>query len=145
MTNGACTSCFKGYDLNNGVCEVSTKNIGPSDLGCAEWNWDNQICIACSRNWVALNGVCEKVSPLCNTYNNVTGACTSCFSGYALTDGSCSPAPISLCKSEDSNGCLSCYGGYALYQKRCISLSSLADIALYYAECCPEKLAQLQA
>lgn len=50
-----------------------------------------------------------------------------------------------LCKANDEEGrCTKCYNGYILYRNNCIPLSQLADIALYYAECCPEKLEKLR-
>lgn len=33
---GLCTSCYKGYDLEGGICVLSAINsVGPFDLGCA--------------------------------------------------------------------------------------------------------------
>jgi len=29
------------------------------------------------------------VNILCQDYNSITGACTSCFAGYKLTNGEC--------------------------------------------------------
>ena len=50
-----------------------------------------------------------------------------------------------LCKANDEEGrCTKCYNGYILYRNNCTPLSQLADIALYYAECCPEKLEKLR-
>jgi proprotein convertase subtilisin/kexin type 5 len=143
-TTGDCLSCYKGYDLVNGSCLVSSKNSKPTDPGCADWNWDSQVCLSCSKYWVLINGTCESVSPNCKSYD-ATGACTSCFTGFSLGNGTCSAIQV-LCKSQDSNGaCLTCYNGFALYSGKCVNLSNLANIALYYAACCPEKLAQLQA
>jgi hypothetical protein len=140
---GGCLTCYKGYDLVNASCVLSQSRLAPTDLGCAEWNWDSQICLACSQNWFLANGTCHTVSPYCKTHNT-DGACTSCYSGYGLSNGQCSPVST-LCKTSDESGCVTCYKGYALYKKQCVALSNIADIALYYAECCPEKLAQLQA
>jgi hypothetical protein len=30
---------------------VSTLS-GPTDLGCSQWDWDSQKCLACSTRWV---------------------------------------------------------------------------------------------
>ena len=50
-----------------------------------------------------------------------------------------------FCKNQDIQGnCLQCYDGFVLYQKQCTPLSRIADLALDYAECCPEKLAALK-
>jgi len=41
--DGICVSCFKGFDLINGTCDVSSSNTAaPLDLGCKIWNGD--IC-----------------------------------------------------------------------------------------------------
>ena len=130
----------------NGVCEFSTfNNAKPSDLGCATWDWNNQVCLACSKNWVFnSNNVCIPVDDMCASYDQ-TGACTSCFSGYLLSNGACNLANP-LCKSSTPTGaCASCYTGYILTGGACTPISQLASLYLYYAECCPEKLAQLQA
>ena len=88
--NGACTSCFKGYDLVDGVCEFSAfNNAKPSDLGCATWDWDNQVCLECSKNWVKnADGACVPVSDQCSAHD-ASGACTACYKGYDLVDGVC--------------------------------------------------------
>jgi hypothetical protein len=37
--NGECTSCYTGYDLNKGICQISISNCAnPSDQGCKKWN-----------------------------------------------------------------------------------------------------------
>jgi len=129
--------------LTNGSCVAQDTKV--TDAGCGTWDWDNNKCLKCGNYWYFnVDGVCSAVSPYCKTYDPATGACTTCFSGYALSNGVCSLS-VNLCKSSDSTGCLSCYDGFALYQKKCISLDNIANIALYYAECCPQKLADLQA
>jgi len=136
--NGACTTCYKGYDVVKGECVYSSSNKArPADLGCGTWDWDRQVCLACSKNWVFNSkGACVPVSDNCASYDN-SGACTSCFSGYVLGNGKCNVGN-SLCKSADSKGaCLTCYNGYVLYKNNCTPISSLADIVLYYTECCP--------
>ena len=42
-TSGLCLSCYKGYDLINGQCAERIDD-GPTDLGCAKWDWDNRRC-----------------------------------------------------------------------------------------------------
>ena len=91
------------------------------------------------------NGVCSPVSPYCKAYDSANGQCTDCFSGYGLSNGECLLSADNFCKSSDANGCTTCYDGFVLYQNQCITLDKISDIALYYAECCPEKLAQLRA
>ena len=83
-TNGLCASCYRGFNLNNGVCEPAPIQ-GPSDAGCHTWNGD--VCEACSQNFVFnANGVCVAVSDQCQTHDLTNGWCTSCYAGYALTE-----------------------------------------------------------
>ena len=88
--NGDCLTCYKGYDLRNEKCLFSgSNNARPSDLGCGTWDWDNQICLACSKGWVFnAKKVCEAASDLCRT-NAGNGDCTSCYDGYDLKNGRC--------------------------------------------------------
>ena len=82
---------------------------------------------------------------MCSAYDSATGACTSCFSGYLLSNGACQLANP-LCKSSTETGaCSSCFTGYINVNGVCTPVSKLASLYLYYAECCPEKLAALQA
>ena len=143
---GLCLSCWKGYNLNadTGACDRAP-NQAVTDKGCSEWNWDAQTCLRCGPYWWNNNGACQAVSPFCKTYDSNNGQCQSCFTGYNLSNGECVLAPENLCKTEDANGCTTCYNGYVLYQKQCIPLNKISNIALYYAECCPEMLAQLRA
>jgi hypothetical protein len=78
--NGDCTSCFFGYDLKEGKCVFSdSNNAKPSDSGCATWDWNNQVCLKCSKGWAFnIKNVCVAVSDLCRT-NADNGDCTSCF------------------------------------------------------------------
>ena len=141
--DGACTACYKGYNLNNGVC-VLAPVTGPKDLGCKNWDWDNQKCLECSARWAfGSNGVCVPVSDYCSAFDK-SGVCTACYNGYALANGQCQVQNV-LCKVAKADGtCQSCYNGYVLYREQCIPISKLASIAQYYAACCPEKLAALQ-
>jgi hypothetical protein len=141
---GLCTSCFKGYGVLNGTCEKTADKV-VTDAGCKTWIWDNSTCTECAPFWYSSQGVCTAVSPYCKTYDSSNGNCTSCYLGYGLTDGVCQLSAASLCHTSDASGCLTCYEGFVLYKNNCITLDSIANIALYYAECCPEKLAQLKA
>ena len=86
---GDCTSCYGGYDLQSGNCVISTRNERPSDVGCGTWDWANQVCLKCSVRWVFnRNRVCVPVSDQCESHDEV-GRCTSCYKGYALSNGQC--------------------------------------------------------
>jgi hypothetical protein len=46
---GHCTKCYKGYEVEKGVCKRSSKyDKDPEDEGCSKWDWDNQVCLECS-------------------------------------------------------------------------------------------------
>ena len=138
-TNGVCTSCYKGYQLANGNCQLS-QQTGPIDPGCRRWDWDNQICLECSTRWYfSANRTCVRVDDNCQTFSS-NGTCTSCYYGYILNGNSCQIQNL-LCKTTNSNGtCTSCYSGYVLYNGQCTEISKLASLEQYYASCCPEKL-----
>ena len=144
--NGNCLSCFKGYDLKDGACVFSSfNNAHPSDIGCATWDWDNQVCLSCSKRWFFNSKKrCVPVDDNCNSYDD-SGACTSCFVGYSVNSGVCTSVNP-LCKTLNADGtCASCYPQNILNNGSCVPINKLANILLYYAACCPEKLAALQA
>lgn len=74
---------------------------------------------------------------------NTAGVCTSCYAGYVLSGGVCTQGN-SLCQASNANGaCTTCYTGYILDNGNCVPISKLANLALYYSICCPERLASL--
>jgi hypothetical protein len=63
---------------------------GPTDLGCSQWDWDNQKCLACSPRWVfGANGLCVPVDSFCSAFDRISGLCTVCYKGYTLNKGVC--------------------------------------------------------
>lgn len=85
--SGRCTSCYKGYKLENSFCVLSDlNNQPPIDLGCASWDWDNQICLQCSNRFVLTSNGCTPVSDNCRTFNSA-GDCTLCYKGYEVSQG----------------------------------------------------------
>ena len=86
-------------------CEFSAfNNAKPSDLGCSKWDWANQVCLECSKEWVFnADGACVPVSDQCKSHDT-NGLCTSCFAGYDLVDGTCVFGAINTAKPSDS-GC----------------------------------------
>jgi len=100
--------------------------------------------LKCSNRWFFnAKKNCVPVDDNCNTYSD-SGSCTSCYSGYSLADGVCvSVNP--LCKTLNADGtCASCYPQNIVHKGNCVPISKLANILLYYAECCPEKLQAIQ-
>lgn len=74
----------------DGACIFSEdNNAQPSDLGCATWDWENRVCLACSEKYFRNSeGVCVPVSDQC-AESAENGDCTLCFSGYDLVNGQC--------------------------------------------------------
>lgn len=81
-SNGQCLSCLNGFVLSTGNCIASTNQY------CRVFSGPN--CLEClNRYYLNSNGICVAVSSLCINYNNLTGACISCISGYTLQNGQC--------------------------------------------------------
>ena len=87
--SGLCLTCYKGYVLNQGKCQLAPEQK-VSDVGCAQWDWDSQICLKCSQRWVFdQNNRCVPVSDNCAIHNSA-GSCTGCYNGYVLNqNGKC--------------------------------------------------------
>ena len=140
--SGHCLDCYKGYNLVSGKCVLAPiRDV--ADSGCGVWDWDSQVCKQCSNRWVFnTQNKCVPVNDNCQQWDK-TGACTSCFAGYVLQGRNCVQGN-SLCQTSNSNGaCITCYGGYILDNGSCVPISKLANLALYYSFCCPERLATL--
>jgi hypothetical protein len=99
--------------LITNICKQSIK-----DPNCQSYDSNNN-CIKCiAKFYLSITGMCQGVSPLCKEYNNVTGACTSCWTGYVLSINACIVANSQnydvRCSKRVGNTCVSCYSGYYL-------------------------------
>lgn len=101
-SNGQCLSCWGGYVLSGGNCVIS------NDPNCRVYS--NSACSECSnRYYVGSNGICVAVSTQCATYNNRTGECLTCYSGYTISNGQCVVVRQNLnCKTFRDNVCIEC-------------------------------------
>lgn len=88
ITTALCTTCSEGYIFVNGFCDQPLADPSSPDPNCADTDSSGN-CIACSPRYYFHNGICTKISDLCNTWNTTTGACTSCYQGYTLSNGAC--------------------------------------------------------
>ena len=130
--SGACSSCYKGYVLEEGQCVWDEMNDqGPSDLGCKTWDWDNQVCLECSARWVMTASGCVPVSDHCAAHDD-SGACSSCYKGYVLEEGQCvwdemnDQGPSDLgCKTWDWDNqvCLECSARWVMTASGCVPVS----------------------
>ena len=90
QVSGACTSCYPGWSLSNGECVVGGGSEQPTEPPTevpTEPPTEQPNQPSCYFRQVRINGNCVNVSDQCNTWNETTGACTSCYGGYTLTSG----------------------------------------------------------
>jgi hypothetical protein len=88
--SGSCTSCSNKYQLIGNNCVLGVTG-GPGNykvLNCGRVGPNGQ-CQQCNNRYYLFNGFCNSVSPLCNAWNQNTGACTTCFSGYSISGYGC--------------------------------------------------------
>jgi hypothetical protein len=72
--------------LQGVMCAVAAASN--TDVNCATFN--NGMCVNCSKGYyLSQQGPCIQFNPLCKTSDPQTGACLSCYPGYALSAGSC--------------------------------------------------------
>jgi proprotein convertase subtilisin/kexin type 5 len=117
-----CTSCYPGFVLSNGNCVIGT-TIAIANCHAIS----GSQCLVCSQGYYKTpNNTCEIISGLCNTYDNNTGACTSCHPGYALSGRNCViTVGILNCNRMNGSMCVSCSNRYFLRDNRCNPVSDL--------------------
>lgn len=111
---GICEACYEGYGLVNGTCTIISL-ANQANPGCQAWD-GNHNCLKCSVRWYPnADGVCTPVSDNCRTWDEQTGACLSCYSGYVVDGAQCvrNPSPFvpaanSLCKTFENKVCIAC-------------------------------------
>jgi len=116
--------------LINGTCVLGSSPI-PSDPGCKSWN--GTTCLECSPYWTFNSeNHCVLVSTLCKTYQGL--ACTSCFTGYDLVNGSCifsaphRPTDAGCAKWNWKDGiCLECSNNWYFTDGICTPVDALCN------------------
>jgi len=126
---GACLGCYQGYSLVSGNCVVSvTANSNNNDTYCIKLQGSS--CILCSSGYfLNVSAICQQVNPLCKTYDNTTGFCTSCYTGYSVQGTTCAilaAVSIPYCSLVGASGlCLECINGYFVNGTNCSPVSIL--------------------
>lgn len=159
--NGACISCYSGFQVKDSTCVQVTLDLDPN---CNLF--DGVKCVKCSQGaYFDTNGKCIVTDPNCKRWNN--GLCDSCYPGFVMNDkgvciidadfncadwsnGQCNRCSRgyyldggkcklinTLCSKFDYTlkKCTACYSGYALYQGDCTDYSKLANLPGYNANC----------
>jgi hypothetical protein len=148
-----CLSCYDGYILTTfGTCATSntqTVTYSSSDLPAVMDPFCNlyskKVCIQCApRTYFGANGICIQIDPNCQSWNNNTGACSQCYSGYVVTNVNfCSMinpsvltvqlksslnTDINCLKSTSTGVCTQCIFRYVLNQNSvCIKVNDLCQ------------------
>lgn len=126
---GQCLSCYDGYTLVNANCiipsQVVTNNTDPYCIKI-----QGSICLQCANGYfLGSNGVCQQVNPLCKGYNQTSGACISCYTGYFLQGVTCvipSAVSIPYCTLLNAAGaCIQCQSSYYVNGNVCSPVSIL--------------------
>ena len=87
-------------------------------MGCKSYTAG--VCTGCStRYYLDSQQICQPVNPNCNTYNDKTGGCLSCYPGFGLIEDTCLPGIVTNafdpnCNSFKGNDCIKCSKGYFL-------------------------------
>ena len=87
LINGNCLTCYQSYIIEGIKCVQDTENTS-NDPNCASWL--EGVCVSCAPStYIGSTGLCEQVSIDCNTYDKISGACTSCYAGFGLVGRNC--------------------------------------------------------
>lgn len=98
---------------------IHTQVVTIRNLGCKTYNANKQ-CVECAtRYYLDINAICQPVNPNCNTYNNKTGACLSCYPGFGIIEDTCLPGIITSnfdpnCNTFSGSDCAVCSKNYYL-------------------------------
>lgn len=113
-SNGICTACFTGFQLNSAINQCIA--LPPN---CLVMNVYTQICIICSSTTVLNNNICVISTPNCLTYNYY-GYCQTCTQGYIQVTRTCMPiATNCVVYGSVQSTCSVCQNGYHLYAQLC--------------------------
>lgn len=124
------------------IATLTCAQIITTNFGCRSLSSDGVTCLECSQRFFKdSQGICQPVSSSCKTYDNVTGACTSCYSGYLLIDVICfkNPKPQDPNCANLTNGvCQQCSRGFYLLNGTCELVDPLCKSFDYSKLVCSE-------
>ncbi|ELP89830.1 protein serine/threonine kinase, putative [Entamoeba invadens IP1] len=103
-TNGNCTSCVGGCGFNGRGCSLCPAGyFSPGGIS---------TCTVCRSGSYSFGGasVCSTCDSTCGSCDKNNGNCTSCSSGYILTDGRCTPCWAGTIQNGDM--CVECPTNY---------------------------------
>jgi hypothetical protein len=135
---GKCLTCYSGYSIVGTNCVLGGANYittFPNTPNCAQIGI-NGLCALCYNGYYAVNGICQAVNNLCNTWNPFSGVCTSCVSRYQLVGNNCvlgvtgGPGNYQVlnCGRVSSSGmCQQCNNRYYLFNGYCNSVNPLCN------------------
>jgi hypothetical protein len=112
---------------------VSYAQIITVNYGCRSYSKDGTTCVLCSdRFYMDSTGLCQPVSSSCQTYNQTSGACLSCYGGYFLAEVICvfgsSPSSVHIdpfCLKTVNQTCTQCSKGFYLLNNTCTIINPL--------------------
>jgi hypothetical protein len=135
---GGCTTCYMGYSLSGTVCVLGTADYySPASVipNCNQYGGAG-LCSQCAYRYYNLNGYCQPVNNLCNTWDTF-GNCLTCYAGYSIVSGSCVIGAPNYYNSYPSvpncgqfgiaGGCVTCLNGYYLANGVCQKINSLCN------------------
>ena len=128
----ACTSCYGGYVLYDGVCaaECAERFFNSSGVcvscqnGCEQCR-DTSSCSSCSEQYYLYGGGCYGECP--NTTYAEGGVCVQC------TD------PCLYCLGNGTNNCTLCNSPLVLFESECVS-SCPENYTVYFQKCLANSL-----
>jgi len=121
---GNCTGCLEGYIECDGSCVLPYEGENPDCQAQGRGTDQCGNCTGCAPGKILCSGVC--VDPLVDTndpscdarhrgFNQCTGACTACWSGWYDCDGD----PDFICEQNGSLEGTACGGGFGVCQDAC--------------------------
>ncbi|MBE6449382.1 MAG: hypothetical protein E7013_01605 [Alphaproteobacteria bacterium] len=108
-TGTTCTDCASGYYADGGTC---------IELTCENGTVDGDTC-ACNDGYYGTTS-CIPCPSECATCDS-DGVCTSCQTGYYLSDSGCLTCASGCYSCQDGTSCLSCNQNYYLSSDTCVS------------------------